>query len=269
MMATTHRPRKRFGQHFLHDPGVIDRIIAAIDPRPDQQLVEIGPGEGVLTCELLSRARALDVVELDRDLIEILQANCGERGELRIHSADALRFDFTQLATRGMPLRLIGNLPYNISTPLLFHLLKSANVIQDMHFMLQKEVVDRMVAPPGGRRYGRLSVMVQYRCRAESLFDVAPGAFRPPPKVRSSVVRLLPYEQLPTPAVDDALLARLVRQAFSMRRKTLRNALKPLLGEQDIAACGIDPRVRPETLGVAEFVRLADQLAAHPAMDEQ
>jgi 16S rRNA (adenine1518-N6/adenine1519-N6)-dimethyltransferase len=258
MTQTPHRARKRFGQHFLHDRGVIERIIAAIGPQPGDHLVEIGPGLGALTAPLLARHGALDVVELDRDVIPHLEQACAGKGELRVHNVDALKFDFSALAAPGECLRVVGNLPYNISTPLIFHLLDDAAVIADMHFLLQKEVVDRLTAAPGGGDYGRLSVMVQYRCRAEGLFRVGPGAFSPPPKVDSAVVRLTPYAELPFPARDEQRLAELVNRAFSQRRKTLRNSLKQLLDADAIAAAGIDPGERPEQVPVEGFVRLAD-----------
>ncbi len=255
-----HRPRKRFGQHFLHDPGTIRRILAAIDPRPGQHLVEIGPGQGALTVPLLASGARLDLVELDRDLAALLASRLqGER--LRIHQADALHFDFSALAGASGGLRVVGNLPYNVSTPLLFHLLAQAHAIQDMHFMLQREVVERMAAAPGGGDYGRLSVMVQYRCRVQMLFRIGPGAFTPPPKVESAFVRLVPHASLPHPARDEGLFARLVRQAFGRRRKTLRNALRGLADLRDFAAAGIDPGRRPETLFVSEFVALSNHLA--------
>jgi 16S rRNA (adenine1518-N6/adenine1519-N6)-dimethyltransferase len=253
-----HRPRKRFGQNFLHDPGVIARIVRAINPQPGDRLVEIGPGQGAITIALLEAAGELDAIELDRDLLEPLREKCAGLGELRLHSGDALRFDFRRLAGDGPPLRVTGNLPYNISTPLLFHLLDQADVIRDMHFMLQKEVVQRMAAGPGGRDYGRLSVMVQVRCEVESLFEIGPGAFNPPPKVDSALVRLTP-RQLPelTPR-DPGLLAQIVAQAFSQRRKTLRNTLKPLLPAERIEAAGLDPTQRPEQISPAQYVALAD-----------
>lgn len=257
----SHRPRKRFGQHFLHDPSVIAKIVAAIAPQAGETVVEIGPGLGALTRPLLERLGRLDVVELDRDVIPHLEADCAGRGELIVHNVDALRFDFAALSPAARGLRVCGNLPYNISTPLIFHLLEQADAIRDMHFLLQKEVVDRLAAPPGGGDYGRLSVMLQYRCRAEALFRVAPGAFSPPPKVDSAVVRLTPYESPPHRADDEALFARLVNQAFSQRRKTLRNVLKGLLSTAQIEAVGIDPGLRPETLSVAQFVALSNAAA--------
>ena len=253
----THRPRKRFGQHFLHDPGVIARILAAVDPRPEDRLVEIGPGRGALTVPLLERAGRIEAVELDRDVIPLLQRAAAGRGELVIHAADALSFDFAALAADGRPLRLVGNLPYNISTPLLFHLLDAAPAVTDMHFMLQKEVVDRMAAGPGSKTYGRLSVMLAAACRVEHLFDIGPGAFTPPPRVRSAFVRLTPWPAPPFPLPDPAAFAELVRTAFSKRRKTLRNALGGLLEAADIEAAGCDPGARPETLDAAAFARLA------------
>lgn len=259
-----HRARKRFGQNFLHDPGVIQRIVAAIDPRPGQRLVEIGPGQGALTLPLLERAGSLDVIELDRDLIAPLQTLAAGRGELRVHNADALKFDFRSLARDGAPLRVVGNLPYNISTPLLFHLIAQADVIQDMHFMLQKEVVDRMAAAPGSGDYGRLSVMVQFYCEVTRLFTVGPGAFRPAPKVDSAVVRLIPRRSPVVDVHDPAVFAAVVNQAFSQRRKTLRNALKRMLSDEEIRAAGIDPGARPEELDLARFAALAN-LAARPS----
>jgi 16S rRNA (adenine1518-N6/adenine1519-N6)-dimethyltransferase len=259
-LAYTHQPRKRFGQHFLHDPEVIRRLVAAIDPQPGEHLVEIGPGTGALTAPLLRQAGELDVVELDRDLAATLTARCQGLGRLRVHAADALRFDFSSLASAGERLRIVGNLPYNISTPLLFHLLAKVDTVQEMVFMLQKEVVARMAADPGSRTYGRLSVMVQYRCDIERLFSIGPGAFTPPPKVDSAVVRLRPRPPA-VAATDEKLFSEVVAHAFSQRRKTLRNALLGLTGEQAIRTAGIDPGCRAETLAVDDFVRLANALA--------
>jgi 16S rRNA (adenine1518-N6/adenine1519-N6)-dimethyltransferase len=253
-----HRARKRFGQNFLHDEAVINRILGAINPQPGQYLVEIGPGLGALTAGLLAAAGRLDVVELDRDLVPKLREHFAGKGELIIHEADALKFDFATLGRPQQKLRIVGNLPYNISTPLLFHLLEAAEVIQDMHVMLQKEVVDRMTAQPGGSDYGRLSVMLQYRCRVERLFTIGPGAFRPAPKVDSAIARLIPYAELPHPARDETMFGQVVSQAFAQRRKMMRASLKGLLTMEQIEACAIDPSRRPETLSVAEFVRLAD-----------
>ncbi|HYW91736.1 MAG TPA: 16S rRNA (adenine(1518)-N(6)/adenine(1519)-N(6))-dimethyltransferase RsmA [Gammaproteobacteria bacterium] len=261
-MSVTHRARKRYGQHFLHDPRVISRILDAIRPDPDDRLVEIGPGLGALTLPLLQRCRALDVVELDRDLIPTLARLCAGHGTLRVHRADALAFDFAALAgERRGPLRLVGNLPYNISTPLLFHLLDQAEAILDMHFMLQREVVDRMVAGPGSGTYGRLSVMLAWRCRVERLFRIGSGAFRPPPRVDSAFVRLLPLRAPPFAVTDPATFRAIVAQAFSQRRKTLRNALRRYLDEADIRAAGADPGLRPEQLSPAQFGALANRAA--------
>ena len=251
------RARKRFGQHFLHDPGVLARIIAAIDPRPGERIVEIGPGRGALTLPLLERCGRLDAIEIDRDLVPELRARAAAFGELIVHVADALEFDFQALRGTGAPLRVCGNLPYNISTPLLFHLLESRTAITDMHFMLQKEVVDRMVAPPGGKAYGRLTVMLAAACKATALFRVGRGAFQPPPAVDSALVRLVPHPADPFPLPDAARFARLVAAAFAMRRKTLRNSLRGLVDEAGFAAAGIAADRRPETLAPAEFARLA------------
>ena len=253
-----HRARKRFGQHFLHDRNVIDHIVAAIDPVPGQALVEIGPGLGALTLPVLAECERLHVVELDRDVIPRLEAACAGRGELVVHRGDALAFDFGALSRElGAPLRLIGNLPYNISTPLLFHFLEVAGTVRDMHFMLQKEVVDRMAATPGGKDYGRLTVMLAARVRVEKLFDVGPESFRPPPKVDSSIVRLVPHAAPPFPIPDPARFADVVVKAFSQRRKTLRNSLQGTVTPAAFAATGIDPQRRAETLSPAEFAALA------------
>ncbi|MES9829938.1 MAG: 16S rRNA (adenine(1518)-N(6)/adenine(1519)-N(6))-dimethyltransferase RsmA [Candidatus Thiodiazotropha sp.] len=254
-----HRPRKRFGQNFLHDPGIIRRIVQAIDPQPNDNLVEIGPGQGAITTELLPLIGRMHAIELDRDLVGPLAERCISLGELRIHNTDALKFDFTQLAMTERPLRVVGNLPYNISTPLLFHLLDQADQIRDMHFMLQKEVVDRMAAKPGSKTYGRLTVMLQARAEVASLFSIGPGAFNPPPKVESAFVRLLPLKQSPYQIDDWDRFSRLVSQAFSQRRKTLRNSLGMLLTADAITAAGIDPGNRAEQLSVAEFANLANQ----------
>jgi len=255
-----HTPRKRFGQNFLHDPGIIGRIVAAINPRPGESLIEIGPGRGAITLPLLQAAGKLAVVELDRDLIQPLQERCSGVGELTVHSADALRFDFCSLAD-GTPLRVVGNLPYNISTPLLFHLLDQHRCIRDMHFMLQKEVVDRMAAAPGSGQYGRLSVMLQYRCRVTPLFGIGPGAFNPPPRVDSAFVRLEPYAEPPVSVDDETVFAVVVRQAFAQRRKTLRNALRETLDADEIKEAGVDPTARAETLSLNAFAALANRAA--------
>lgn len=260
--APKHRARKRFGQNFLTDPYIVAGIVAVISPQRDDHLVEIGPGLGILTESLLPCVTAMDAIELDRDIIPKLEEHCrslgDNSGELHIHQADALKFDFAALAKDGRPLRIVGNLPYNISTPLMFHLLSMHNLIQDMHFMLQKEVVERLAATPGGKDYGRLSVMMQYHCQVESLMDVPPEAFTPAPKVNSAVVRLQPYREPPVSVDDVNRLGKLVTQAFSQRRKTLRNTLKPMLSADKMEAVGIDPQRRAETLSLAEFAMLTN-----------
>jgi len=256
-----HRPRKRFGQNFLHDTGVIARIIAAIAPTPDERIVEIGPGLGAITCPLLKALGKLDVIELDRDVIPLLRERCDKLGELRIHQADALKFDIAELLEGpDETLRVVGNLPYNISSPLLFHLFERADRINSMVFMLQKEVVDRLAAPPGGKDYGRLSVMAQAICKVEALFTVAPGAFNPPPKVDSAIVRLTPHPEPLLDAATHRALAKVVTQAFGQRRKTLRNTLKDTVNADTMTALGIDPTRRPETLSLDEFILLARQV---------
>ncbi len=260
-----HRARKRFGQNFLHDAGVIHRILRAVHAREGQHLLEIGPGQGAITEGLLDSGAQLDVIELDLDLIPILLAKFAQRPNFRLNQGDALKFDFSRLEAQPRSLRVVGNLPYNISTPLIFHLLDQAELIQDMHFMLQKEVVERLAATPGGGDWGRLSIMVQYHCRVEHLFNVGPGAFNPAPKVDSAIVRLVPHDSLPHPAKDHRLLERVVREAFNQRRKTLRNTLKALLPASEIEAAGVDGSLRPEQLDLAAFVRLADRLADQPS----
>lgn len=242
-----HRPRKRFGQHFLHDPAVLARIVAAIAPQPDELLVEIGPGEGALTRLLAARAGRLVAIEIDRDLAARLAREfAAER--LELHCADALDFDLARLPAGA---RLVGNLPYHISTPLLFRVADLGARVRDCHFMLQREVVERMVAAPSTPQYGRLSVMLQARFAMERLFVVAPGAFRPPPKVESALVRMRPLGAPEPPAA----FAALVRRAFSARRKTLRNALG--LAPQELAALGLDPALRPENLSPQDYLRIA------------
>jgi 16S rRNA (adenine1518-N6/adenine1519-N6)-dimethyltransferase len=257
-----HIPRKRFGQHFLHDQTIIQRIIQAVRPEPGQALVEIGPGLGALTVPLLTIVQVLDAVELDRDVVPILEERCAGLGQLQVHRADALHFDYCSLARGEGDLRVVGNLPYNISTPLLFHLAAQSHCIRDMHFMLQKEVVDRMAAQPGGGDYGRLSVMIQYHCKVTPLFNIGKGAFQPPPKVESSFVRLVPYAQPPVKVDSEHALAQVVTQAFGQRRKTLRNALKNLLDEQQIIDAGIDPKLRPERIDLKQFAELSNRLSA-------
>jgi 16S rRNA (adenine1518-N6/adenine1519-N6)-dimethyltransferase len=249
--------RKRFGQHFLHDPGVIGRIIDAVAPEPGQRVVEVGPGRGALTWKLLERAKALDVIEIDRDLAESLRTDRRAGAGLTVHVQDVLRADFAVLRGAGAALRIVGNLPYNISTPLMFRVLEQRAAIADMHFMLQKEVVDRMAAQAGDDAYGRLTVMLAAYAEVQHLFDVGPGAFQPRPKVWSAIVRLRPSTLPRFELGSDPALRRIVSAAFSHRRKTLRNGLKGLLSAAEIELCGIDPGARPETLTPAQFGRLA------------
>jgi len=258
-MAGFHeRAKKALGQHFLHERGVVAKIVQAIDPRPGDHIVEIGPGQGALTFPLLDRIGRLTAIEFDRDLLEPLARAARAHGELTLVHSDVLDVDFTALAA-GTPIRLVGNLPYNLSSPILFHALDHAAAIRDMHFMLQKEVVDRMAAGPGSKTYGRLGVMLQAWCRVTALFDVGPGAFRPPPRVDSAVVRLVPRPPEEVGIADPARFAAIVRDAFGQRRKTLRNSLARLCDEATIRAAGIDPQARAEQLAVEDFVRLANQ----------
>ena len=251
-------PRRRFGQNFLEDAGVVEHIVAVIRPQSGDRFVEIGPGRGALTLPLLQRLDHLDVIEIDRDIVADLRAHHGA-DRLTIHDGDALEFDF---AAMGRDLRVVGNLPYNISTPLLFHVTSQAGIVRDAHFMLQREVVERMSAQPGTSEYGRLSVMLQYRWCIESLFDVPPSAFRPAPKVWSSIVRMIPHRVLPHAADDEKLFAEVVTRAFGQRRKTLRNTLRGMLVSSDFEQLRIDPAARGETLGVADFVRIANLVVA-------
>lgn len=251
-----HQARKRFGQHFLTDQQVINDIVATIDPRPLQHLVEIGPGLGAITLPVLSLAKEMDAVEIDRDVITALKVSSFSVGKLNLHEGDVLKFDFASLR-REQKIRLIGNLPYNISTPLLFHLIEQGEHIQDMHFMLQKEVVDRMAAAPGSKDYGRLTVMLAPWVQIEPLFDIPPSAFRPPPKVTSTMVRLVPHAIPPFVIKDYYIFSQLVSAAFSQRRKTLRNAVQSLLSADQIRSAGIDPQLRAEVLAPAQFAELA------------
>jgi len=252
----SHQARKRFGQNFLHDQTIINNILAHAQAIPNEHWVEIGPGLGALTQPLLLTGVKLDVVELDRDLVTHLEKKFANHHQLTIHSADALKFDFTGLVNSEEKLRIIGNLPYNISTPLMFHLLENTSCIKNMLFMLQKEVVDRICAEPGSKTYGRLSVMMQYFCAVEALFDVPPESFDPMPQVMSAIVRLTPYLTPPVVIKDFPSFKLLVTQAFSQRRKTIRNSLKNLLSEQQIQALGIDPSLRAEMLSLEEFALL-------------
>jgi len=260
-MGTSHHPKKSLGQHFLHERAYIERIVQAVDPRPGDRVVEIGPGQGAITLPLLRRHGALTVIEFDRDLVGPLTAMAEGVGELAIVHRDVLQVDFTELAA-GTPIRLVGNLPYNISSPILFHALDHAAAIRDMVFMLQKEVVDRMGAAPGSKVYGRLSVMLQAYCTVTPLFVVPPGAFRPPPKVDSAVVRLVPRAPAAVGIADPARFAEVVRAAFGQRRKTLRNALDGICDAAQFQAAGIDPQLRAEQVDVPSFVRLANAKGA-------
>jgi len=256
MSKPQHRARKRFGQNFLHDTGVINHIVRAINPLPDDQVVEIGPGQGALTEHLSASGCLLDVIELDRDLVPGLLAAFSVNPRFKLHSCDALKFDFESLATGGQPLRVVGNLPYNISTPLIFKLLENTAIIQDMYFMLQLEVVDRLAASPGGKDWGRLGIMAQYHCAVEKLFEVPPEAFNPRPKVRSAIVRLAPWQESPWPSCDTQKLRKVVQTAFGQRRKTLRNNLKGLIDTTHLEALNIDPGARAETLELHQFIEL-------------
>ena len=252
----SHTPRKRFGQNFLRDEGVIGRIAAAIQPTESDHLVEIGPGEGALTEALITSGCRLDAIELDRDLTTRLLAAFSIYPGFTLHSADALKFDFGKLAENGHQLRVVGNLPYNISTPLIFKLLESAGIIQDMHFMLQLEVVQRLAAEPGSKHWGRLGIMAQYHCEVENLFTVPPEAFYPPPKVQSAIVRLVPRGELPWEPCEASALRKVVQTAFAQRRKTLRNNLKGLIDGAALEALNIDPSARAETLTLPQFIAI-------------
>jgi len=255
-----HKPRKRFGQNFLESEAVIQRLVGSIGPKADDHLVEIGPGLGALTEPLLRALNQLDVVELDRDLADSLAQRLGRPANLNIHQADALKFDFKALANergQGSTLRIVGNLPYNISTPLLFHLLDQSASVQDMHFMLQKEVVDRLTAEPGSKSYGRLTVMAQYRAECMALFIVPPSAFRPSPKVDSAIIRIVPKQLTESELAILPTLQDVVRKAFSQRRKTLRNTLKGMFSPDQFEQLSIDPGRRAETLSIEEFKSMA------------
>ena len=257
-MTTFDAPaKKHLGQHFLHERRVVEKIVLAVDPKPGDRLVEIGPGQGAITFPLLQRHGSLTAIEFDRDLLAPLAAAAEGHGELTLLPGDVLGVDFTALAAGGR-IRLVGNLPYNLSSPILFHALDHAAAIRDMHFMLQKEVVDRMAAPPGSKVYGRLSVMLQAYCSVTPLFSVPPGAFRPPPKVDSAVVRLVPRDPEDIGVDDQARFAAVVRAAFGQRRKTLRNALSGVADAAAIEAAGLDPGDRAERIPVEGFVRLAN-----------
>lgn len=259
------RPRKRFGQNFLQDPFIIQRIIEGVHPAKTDRVVEIGPGLGAITIPLLERVERLEVIELDRDLAHQLQNQFATNNKLVIHTQDALTFDFDTFYDDHLPdnkLRIVGNLPYNITTPLIFHLLKFSNRIKDMHFMLQKEVVDRLIAKPNTKDYGRLSIMVQYYCQTDALFAVPPEAFYPKPAVYSAFIRLTPYTEPPYTALDLELFQTITRTAFNQRRKTLSNALKPYLRLEDYKSLNLDHTLRPETLSVSDYVKISNFVAS-------
>ena len=268
-----HTARKRFGQNFLHDTHVIQNIVAAICPQKDQFLLEIGPGLGALTEPVAERIDRLTVLELDRDLAERLRHHPFLHQKLNVIETDAMQFDFAQLyaseklAEEQQRIRVFGNLPYNISTPLMFHLFKFCDIIQDMHFMLQKEVVKRLCAAPNSKAYGRLTIMTQYFCQVMPVLEVPPSAFKPAPKVDSAVVRLIPHQQLPHAVKDLYWLNRVTAQAFNQRRKTLRNALSTLISPENLTALSIDLNARAENLSIADYARLADWLADNPPAD--
>jgi len=251
-----YKTKKRFGQHFLNDFSVIEKLIYEINPNANDKIVEIGPGLGALSFPLLEKTDQLDVVEIDRDVIARLEQK--NNPKLSIHGVDALDFDFSSLRKNQKKLRIVGNLPYNISTPLIFHLLDFKDDISDMHFMLQNEVVKRITAESNSKAYGRLSVMVQYHCKTEYLFFVGPESFDPPPKVDSAILRLSPWKDQPYKAKDEKHLSQLVAQAFSMRRKTLRNNLKKIMSSEQIEQLEIDPSNRAENLNISDFVKLSN-----------
>jgi 16S rRNA (adenine1518-N6/adenine1519-N6)-dimethyltransferase len=257
------KPKKYFGQHFLHEQNVIAKIIAAIQPHTNEHFLEIGPGRGALTTHLLPIVKTMDVVEIDRDIIPLLQEACQSLGTLHIYQQDILKFDFATIDEKRDHLRVVGNLPYNISTPLLFHLLKNVNLIQDMHFMLQKEVAQRIVAQPGSKIYGRLSVMLQYYCEAKLLFTVSSGAFVPAPKVDSAFIRLIPKSESAMLAQSSELLSEIVRVAFNQRRKTIGKTLQRFIAPATMRDLGIDPQARPEELSVEKFVTLCNNAREH------
>jgi 16S rRNA (adenine1518-N6/adenine1519-N6)-dimethyltransferase len=253
-----HTARKRFGQNFLHDEYIIDQIVSAIHPQVGQHMVEIGPGLGALTEPVCEQIDHLTVVELDRDLAARLRSHPFIAKKLNIIESDALKFDFSQLIRDNQPLRVFGNLPYNISTPLMFHLFSFADKVQDMHFMLQKEVVNRLAASPGNKNYGRLSVMAQFHCKIMPVLHVPPEAFNPPPKVDSAIVRLIPHHKKPVQVDSEEDLHKICAQAFNQRRKTIRNSLKDSLSEAQIEGLGIDANLRAENLSLGQFAQLAN-----------
>jgi len=259
--GAAHQARKRFGQNFLHDQQIIDRIIREIAPTSNDHLLEIGPGQGALTKQLAASGARLDCVELDRDLAAHLKHQYRDYDNVHIHQHDILKFDLNDLGLGDTRIRIIGNLPYNISTPVLFHLLKYFENIEDMSFMLQLEVVERMSAHVGDKNYGRLSIMLQYFCQAEKLFNVPPEAFTPQPKVNSAIVQLTPHKKLPVTAKDTDCLKVVVRTAFNQRRKTLKNSLKTLISDSELDKLAIDVKLRPEKLSLTDYVMISDAIS--------
>ena len=258
-----HKAKKRFGQNFLQDPHIIDRIVKSIHPTPDDCIVEIGPGLGALTTQLLPYCHKMHAIELDRDIIPKLRVSCATLGELILHEIDVLKFDFSTLDLTEKPLKVVGNLPYNISTPIMFHLLKYADRIQEMTFMVQKEVAERITAQPGSKNYGRLSIMLQYHCETHYLFTVPPHAFSPAPKVDSAIIRLTPYASPPHQADNENLFSQIITQAFSQRRKTLRNTLKNIISADMWNVLDIDAGLRPEMIPIEQFVKLSNVANQH------
>jgi len=263
-----HQAKKRFGQNFLHNDAVISDIIDAIDPEPNENLIEIGPGLGALTEPVVERAGKLSVVELDRDLAHRLRHHPFIASQLTIYETDALKFDFSQLSTPEKPLRIFGNLPYNISTPLIFHLLTFKDQIQDMHFMLQKEVVERMAAGPNCKAYGRLTIMTQYQCQVIPVMEIGPEAFKPAPKVDSAIVRLIPHKTIKNPVKDIKALNTVCLAAFNQRRKTIRNSFKNLINVEQLIELGLDPTLRPENLSIDKYITLANFIVDNPPAEK-
>ncbi|MEW6984042.1 16S rRNA (adenine(1518)-N(6)/adenine(1519)-N(6))-dimethyltransferase RsmA [Colwelliaceae bacterium 6471] len=259
-----HQAKKRFGQNFLHNDAIISKIVDAINPEPGENLVEIGPGLGALTEPVIERAGKLSVVELDRDLAHRLRHHPFLAPHLTIYEEDALKFDFGKLSTPENPLRIFGNLPYNISTPLIFHLLTFKDQVKDMHFMLQKEVVERMAAGENSKTFGRLSIMTQYQCQVIPVMEIGPEAFKPAPKVDSAIVRLVPHKTVANPVKDIKVLNQVCLAAFNQRRKTIRNSFKKLLSVEQLIALDIDPSLRPENLNLDQYIKLANFLCENP-----
>jgi 16S rRNA (adenine1518-N6/adenine1519-N6)-dimethyltransferase len=255
-----HQPRKRFGQNFLHDESVIQRIVAVVNPQPADHIVEIGPGRGAITRHLLQACDHFEAIELDRDLVAQLNRELLPLKPFILHQGDVLKFDFARLTDIPKSLRIVGNLPYNISTPVLFHLLTYQHLIKDMIFMLQLEVVERLAARAGDKNYGRLSLMTQYHCQVEHVFNVPSAAFTPRPKVTSAIVHLVPHEHPPVQAQDVACLQNVIRTAFTQRRKTLKNSLKTLISEEALKALGLDVTERPENLTLADYAAISDAI---------